>query len=263
MKQTFIYGLKDPVTKNIRYVGKSNNPNKRIYEHHQIKRLKTNTHKNNWIKSLIKQNLKAELVILETCYEENWSEREKFWIRNIENLTNTLEGGKGEFIRKDKKKMREETSRKISNTMKEFHKTHDTKLIYEKISVTMQGRKKKPKEYCGVYLTANKTFLSQIRFNGKTIFIGIYKTSQEAAIAYDLKAMELFGELAKTNFKNPKSFPTPISSKNRKSSKYRGVEFASNGWSAVIHINGKRTYLGRFKTEEEANCAVLKARKSA
>lgn len=261
MKQTFIYGLKDPITQKIRYVGKTNFPEKRAYEHHQEKRLKTNTHKNNWIKNLIRKGLKAELIILESCDESNWSEREKYWIKNIENLTNTLEGGRGEFIKKDKVKIDKEARQKISEGMKKFHKMHDTKPIYKKISVAMQGKKKSEKDYCGVYLTANKTFLAQIRFHSKTVFIGIYKTALEAAIAYDLKALELFGENAKTNFNNSMSLPKPISSKERKSSKYRGVEFTKGKWTAVIHKHGKKLYLGRFETEESANQAVLNAKK--
>lgn len=45
------------------------------------------------------------------------------------------------------------------------------------------------------------------------------------------------------------------------SSKYRGVTFSKTQkrWKAQIQINGKRTCLGSFKTEEEAGQTFLKA----
>ena len=56
--KTFIYGLCDPETNEIRYIGKSNQPKKRLQDHiYSCER--TVTHKNNWIKSLL--NKKYEL----------------------------------------------------------------------------------------------------------------------------------------------------------------------------------------------------------
>lgn len=46
------------------------------------------------------------------------------------------------------------------------------------------------------------------------------------------------------------------------SSKYLGVSFKKdkNRWDAVVHKNGVSKYIGRFKTELEAYCAVKKYR---
>jgi predicted nucleotide-binding protein len=38
------------------------------------------------------------------------------------------------------------------------------------------------------------------KFNNRSIFIGYYSTPEDAALAYDLKAIELFGEFANLNF---------------------------------------------------------------
>ena len=48
------------------------------------------------------------------------------------------------------------------------------------------------------------------------------------------------------------------------SSKYIGVDWNKNHkrWRARIYINGKRKYLGQFKTEEEANLAYQKELKT-
>lgn len=56
--------------------------------------------------------------------------------------------------------------------------------------------------YKGVYFDkSKKKFKAQIKLKQKPIFIGRYKTSIEAAQAYDKKAKELFGEFAYLNFK--------------------------------------------------------------
>lgn len=56
---TYIYTLKDPITNEIRYVGKANDPNKRILDH--IKECKSSniSHKISWIKSLLNINLQT------------------------------------------------------------------------------------------------------------------------------------------------------------------------------------------------------------
>ena len=41
---------------------------------------------------------------------------------------------------------------------------------------------------------------AQARLNGKNIYLGLFPTAKKAALAYDAKARELFGEFAHTNF---------------------------------------------------------------
>lgn len=53
-KTTFIYALSDPVTHLIRYVGKANNPQQRLYMH---LREKSGTHKDRWLKKLQSQGV--------------------------------------------------------------------------------------------------------------------------------------------------------------------------------------------------------------
>lgn len=55
--------------------------------------------------------------------------------------------------------------------------------------------------YKGVYLDMrDNKYESKIGFCGKRLYIGRYDTAIDAARAYDVKAVELFGEFAKTNF---------------------------------------------------------------
>ena len=95
---TSIYSLSDPISGEIRYVGKSDNPNLRLIEH--IKKSKyTITHKNNWIKSLLKKNLKPVIEILDTVPISEWGFWENYWIEMIRawefKLTNIANGGCG------------------------------------------------------------------------------------------------------------------------------------------------------------------------
>ncbi len=96
--KTFIYTLSDPITLKVRYVGKSNDPKKRLYDHLSCCYL-THTHKNNWIKSLLENNTKPILNIIDEVSINEWQFWEKYWITKLkesgENLTNHTEGGNG------------------------------------------------------------------------------------------------------------------------------------------------------------------------
>ena len=54
-------------------------------------------------------------------------------------------------------------------------------------------------KYKGVFVEGAK-FRARIGYQGRLIHIGIFETEIQAAIAYDKKAEELFGEFAETNF---------------------------------------------------------------
>lgn len=95
---TFIYILIDPITKEIRYVGKSNNPLDR-YKNHKNDCRDKNTHKRNWIKSLKNKNSKPLIEIVDEVEISDWIWWERFWISYYKfigcNLTNYTVGGDG------------------------------------------------------------------------------------------------------------------------------------------------------------------------
>jgi len=95
METTFIYVLKDPVTLEVRYVGKSNEPNKRL-KSHLSKNKDIGTHKRNWLNTL---EDKPILEIIEKVDKKNWAEREKFYINYYLScgckLVNWADGGQG------------------------------------------------------------------------------------------------------------------------------------------------------------------------
>ena len=100
MKKIFkIYVLLDEET--VRYIGvTSRKLNQRLYQHIWEGKNKIGTHKIYWIKSLLTNNKKPSIKLIEECTEENWQEREKYWIRYYSNLTNISEGGSGIILTK-------------------------------------------------------------------------------------------------------------------------------------------------------------------
>ena len=90
-----IYVLIDPVDGEVRYVGKTNNPKRRLAMHCNSK---YDTHSSRWVHRLKRRGLKPEmLVIQENLTDQDWPEAEKRWIAHYKaagaRLTNITEGG--------------------------------------------------------------------------------------------------------------------------------------------------------------------------
>jgi hypothetical protein len=64
-----------------------------------------------------------------------------------------------------------------------------------------RSAKNSTSKYLGVHYFKRRFIKSQIRFNGVNIYLGTFMTEEMAALAYDVKAKELFGEFANLNFK--------------------------------------------------------------
>lgn len=72
-------------------------------------------------------------------------------------------------------------------------------LAYRTRAVASRMRITNSREgYTGVY-RENKRFRAVISVNKKTIHLGMYDTAEEAALAYNKKSLELFGEDGKQN----------------------------------------------------------------
>lgn len=98
MNKIWIYALLDPRNNEIRYIGKSKDPQKR-FKQHIYTSSKENTRKGNWIKSLIKKDLKPILKILKETDEDEFNFWEEFYIKKTidegSKLTNYDEKGIG------------------------------------------------------------------------------------------------------------------------------------------------------------------------
>lgn len=95
--KTYIYILKDPITDEIRYVGKSICPEIRFRRHiSEAKTSNKKSHRIHWLKSLLQQNLKPILEILDEI-EGEWEWLEEYWIYQLKawgfKLVNGTNGG--------------------------------------------------------------------------------------------------------------------------------------------------------------------------
>ena len=96
-----IYTLEDPITKEVRYIGKTKKELvERMYSHISNYRLKKEkSYKNSWIKSLKQKNLKPIIKELDLVEEDDWEFWEQFYINLFKswgfNLTNMTKGGEG------------------------------------------------------------------------------------------------------------------------------------------------------------------------
>lgn len=127
-KITYIYSLEYPLG-NIRYVGKSDNPENRLKKHIYEAKTRNKNHKDHWINSI---DDKPILKIIEQVSYSNWQEREIFWINfyknNGFNLVNGTIGGEGSDGFKNKTHTIE-TKLRISKTNKNHIVSEKTKEL--------------------------------------------------------------------------------------------------------------------------------------
>lgn len=94
----YVYGLSDPRTDELHYVGKTEcKLGVRLSGHVSIKETRKNTWKNRWIRSLLDQGLRPEIWAIEEISAEQIEEAEAFWIEYFTyigaELYNCLPGG--------------------------------------------------------------------------------------------------------------------------------------------------------------------------
>lgn len=95
----FIYGLIDPRSNLLRYVGKSNHPERRTAEHIRDAKSGLTFALHNWIRQLLEKQLSPVLTILEETTNENWPDAERHWIEHYRDkngakfMLNMTDGG--------------------------------------------------------------------------------------------------------------------------------------------------------------------------
>lgn len=107
---------------------------------------------------------------------------------------------------------------------------------------------------------SSNSWRARIRNSYKWIDLGHYDNEIEAAIAYDKRAYELWGEYARTNFPPEVFLSTEIKTvlEKRKTSKYVGVFYNNKRRKWQVAISQK--YLGEYKSEEKAHIAYCIAK---
>jgi hypothetical protein len=97
----YIYCLNCPISNEPKYIGKTNYIKERFKSHLKSTQLKIKNKKNSWIKSLLKQNLRPRLEILDIVNVKEWEFWEIFYINlyrswgfDLKNMDNGGCGGK-------------------------------------------------------------------------------------------------------------------------------------------------------------------------
>lgn len=104
----------------------------------------------------------------------------------------------------------------------------------------------------GVYPCGGR-FASEICNDCQSVFLGSFKTEKEAGIAYDIKARELWGDRAKTNFKESYEMPKKLPNRQNLNSEIRGVGYCNTKgkWRSRVAIHSLKIdlHLGFFESE--------------
>lgn len=149
--KVFIYGLVDPRTDEVRYIGKTVNLEERLRVHltQSRKQKNYNPHKERWIRQLLKRGLEPRIEVIRECETSNWGEVEDQCLKEFKSrgarLTNINKGGKGGSIKG--RRLKDEVRRKISKTLKgqPSHRKGKTgiysKETLERMSKSQVGRK--------------------------------------------------------------------------------------------------------------------------
>lgn len=95
-----VYGLVDPRTGHLRYVGKSTSGMRRPRAHCTPANLRKGTHKANWLRQLVADGTRPEITVLQECSgPEELYDLEQGWISYFRGLgaplTNATDGGPG------------------------------------------------------------------------------------------------------------------------------------------------------------------------
>ena len=169
--KTVIYTLEDPITNEIRYIGKTTDNLKKRLTGHIYTSKKVKNHRCNWIKSIIDKGKLPIITFLDSCSWDNSQNLEIYWIAQFRawgfNLVNATDGGEGNLGLKMSDKVRQKLTESVSkkvyqydlegNFIKEFSSaTEASKEIKtssnSKICACARGERKSCKGYLWSYV---------------------------------------------------------------------------------------------------------------
>ena len=218
------------------YVGQSVNCEERIKQHFRDFRRKK--HDNTYFQRAYdkhgKNNFESEIIV--ECSDSELNKLEVYYIQKFNSLApngyNIELGGKSgqRFTEEMRKKSSEiRIGKKRENTNKKFVGTRFKENFWE----------------------------AAITIDMKQVYIGRYKTEDEAALAYDKVSLSVYGK----TFNYPKEYVENTELKERDySSKYLGVSKRIDTrrgrnkitWRARVQVNGKMISVGDFSSDLEA-----------
>jgi hypothetical protein len=243
MNTTFIYTLEFPEG-NIRYIGKSNNPEKRLREHlkdSSEENVNRNgiSHKKSWIINLSKQELEPIVNIIDEINIEDWKWCEQYWIAQFKswgfNLTNLTIGGTstlnefGKPWNKGKNGVMPQSWNKgktglQKNPMKGKNLPHEW---VEKLSISAKNRETVECPFCKRFVcitTAHRWHFENCKLS-PTYNSDIFKETN-TKISNTLKQYYKEPEFAeKVSLRNKNMWTDEVRDKHKKSQQARWVKF--------------------------------------
>lgn len=247
--KNYIYILKDPISNEVRYVGKSNNPESRLKRHlSDYSLIESWTSKNKWLLNLKKNNLQPILEVIESTDSDNIDELEIKWVKHYRdlglNLTNGTDGGDG-FDWTGKKHSNESIQRlKLCHPNRkeiiQFDLNNSIIKIYNSI------------RECASTTNLDRRHISTCCRNGKSKTVGGFyfryidnyfpciKSSSEPNIAYINSKIKEFN-LSK---------PSYITKREELNNKIKEGNKAKR--KSIIHYDLDGNILGKYKSMSEA-----------
>jgi len=147
-EKTYIYGLIEPMTNELRYIGKTININRRYRRHINEVDLH-DSYKDRWIRKLKKNGLVPEIIIIDYVKTDEWQYWEMFYIEYFKflgcDLTNGTKGGDEPPSTKGRKHT-EESKLKMSKAKKgkpipHLNNGKERSLSHRKnLSLSLKGR---------------------------------------------------------------------------------------------------------------------------
>lgn len=184
----YIYTLSDPITNQVRYIGQTRNIENRLNMHLE-RCVLSNTHKNSWISSLLKQNYIPIIEILEECDIQDMNFLEIFYISlfkswnfKLTNMTNGGEGGVPDLetrLKISKSKLGKKWSDKTREIMKNRIPGRTNSVLSEESKKKIREKTKETKSSI-----EGRTKLMNAAFKRRT---------------YERPSIEVLSELMKTN----------------------------------------------------------------
>lgn len=251
MEKCYIYKLIDPITNKVRYVGKTKNKlNVRLSQH--ISKSKTNykSHVYDWIRKLQCSGNKPIIELIEECFENNWEEREIYWISQFKNLTNISRGGItyfGEYHKKEN--VKKPTVKRIlqydldGNFIKEYSSITEASII-------TKSNRKCINKCCRNKMKSTNNF--QWKYYSKNYKLKIEKYKKELTNLFKKGHSLNKGKTLTKQTKKKLSEKKKIKVKNIKTNEiYNSIEEAAN----ILNVNYK-TLLSKLRMNSPS-CPVV------
>lgn len=141
-KPIYIYTLSCPKTGEPRYIGVTNNPQRRLTEHIREAKNGIHNHRTHWISSLLSEGLKPVMKEIDETDNENWQQCEIAWIAHYRTmgyeLVNGTDGGEGQRGCVPS----EETRKKLSQSLSGENNPNYGKRLSDEIRHRMAESKK-------------------------------------------------------------------------------------------------------------------------